>query len=130
MKLKIELSNKEKKLRFTDLEANILAGLDGVSDKLYNLNAELNNYFSERSAVMPKEMQTQIESLIDNVDDAYLGSAVRPICKRAVVDGLTVKEFEKEFDKLCADCGVVNSQTLIETALEIFESERSVFEKL
>ena len=130
MKLKIELSGKGKKLRFINLEANILAELNRVSDKLYSLNAELNNYFSERSAVMPEEMQTQIESLIDNVDDTYLENSVRPICKRAIIDGLTVEEFEKEFDELCADYGVVNSQTLTETALKIFELEHSVFEKL
>ena len=79
---------------------------------------------------MPSDIQKKIESLIDKVDNVYIDNTVKPICKRAIVDGLTVEEFQEKFDEFCSDCGVVNSQTLIDIALDIFEFESSIFKKL
>lgn len=130
MSLKIEIKNNEKKLRFTNFEANILTELDDISDKLYTLNSELSSYFSEIDSDMPSDIQKKIESLIDKVDNVYIDNTVKPICKRAIVDGLTVEEFQEKFDEFCSDCGIVNSQTLIDIALDIFEFESSIFKKL
>lgn len=131
MKLQIELkNNNNKELKYNEFEANMLAQLDEISDKLYSLNSDISNYFFDLDESVSSCIEKQIEAMIDSVDNLYLDGIVKSICKRAVVDEFTVDEFEEKFIEFCVDLGVKNTPTLVECALDTFEEQKLTFKNL
>lgn len=75
-------------------------------------------------------IKKDIESLIDNIDNTYISNLIIPVCKKAVIDKFTKEEFEEKFDNFCFEHNIINSETLIPIAVDIFEAELSKFKKL
>lgn len=130
MNLKITSSNKEKKLRFTEVELNAITSLDNISDKLYSINTNLYNYFFEKGLDIPFNITKDIESLIDDIDNTSISNLIRPICKRAVLDNFEKEEFEEKFDTFCSEYNIINSESLIPIAIDIFEEECLKFKRM
>lgn len=124
------LNGNEKKLKISDNDKDKITTLSDMSDKLHTLNCDLYNYFLQKGMDMPDEITKQIESLIDVVDGVYVDNIVKDICKNAVIDGYTIEEFEKDFDKLCCECNIADSQSLIDVALDIFYSENENYKAM
>lgn len=128
--MKIELKNNLKELSYTSMEFNILSKLDDITDKLYTLNSEIQNYFKENNLEASEKITKNIEQVIDIIDNTYLENIVTPICKRAIVNNFNVDEFQEQFEELCSDCGIQNQSTLVDCALDIFEKQYKIYQSM
>lgn len=110
-----------KKIRVEERECNLIVFLDSITDDLYTLSSK----FYEKAAMFDEDtflnLGKRIESLIDKVDKTSLGEYVKPICMRAVQDGLSKEEFEEGFTTFCENNDIINPESLISCALEIFD---------
>ena len=129
MSLQIKI-NSDKRLKYNTLEADILQRLDNITDMLHTLNSSVSNYFYNLDENPSSQIEKSIETIIDMVDNIYLDNIVKSICKRAVVDNFTKYEFEKQFIEFCNDCDIKNPESLIDSALDIFEEQKKVFENI
>ena len=110
-----------KKVKVKESECDLIICLDSITDNLYTLSSKLDEKASILSEDTILDLEKRIENIIDEVDKINLVNCVKPICKRAIQDGLSREEFEEGFTTFCENNNMINPESLISCALEIFD---------